>query len=91
MEEEIKDAELENILNQVNRNLSDKPWKHRMAEIISKSKNSSAVEVVSLGHFYTENGKKFVEFYGEYKEKARSMKELQPLINYLDREGYQWI
>jgi hypothetical protein len=92
MEEEIKDAELERIMNEVNSNFNDRPWRHKMAELISHGGGTlnSPGEQINLGRFYIENGEKFVEFYGDFKERARSIRELQPLINYLDREGYKW-
>jgi len=93
MDEEIKNSELERIMNEVNKNINDKPWRKEAADIISRGGGnlSSGVEIKDICRFFTEWGNKYVEFYGEYKEKARSIKELEPLINYLDKEGYHWI
>jgi hypothetical protein len=93
MEEEIKNPELEKIVNEISKNLSDKPHLRKLYGIIQNGggKFLGGGEETQICTFYTEGGKKFVEFYGDYKNKARSMNELKSLIDYLDREGYLWI
>jgi hypothetical protein len=92
MENEIN-SELEEIMGEVSKNFSDKPWNNQMLEIFEKGGGilSNKEEENLICSFHTEWDKKYVRFYGEYKEKARSMKELEPLIKYLDKEGYQWV
>lgn len=92
MEEEIKNEELERIVNDINKNF-DKPWRRAAAEIIQRGGgtliNSGKIE--NLCEYYTENGVNYVKFYGEYKEKARLMNELKEFIDFLDKGNYQWI
>jgi hypothetical protein len=92
MEENAKNEELEKIMEEVSRNFSDKPHLHELSKIMEREgkKLSDTGEEVLICRFYTEGDKKYVQFYGEYKEKARSMKELEPLIKYLDGKGYSW-
>lgn len=94
MEKENKNKELEGIMNEVSKNFSDKPWNDKLAEIFNRDNaviKETHIKIDDLCAFYTEWGKKYVEFYGEFKQKARSIPELKPLIDYLDKEGYQWI
>jgi transcriptional regulator NrdR family protein len=92
MEKEIKNEELERIVNEVDKNL-DKPWRQAVIEIISKQGGTLSPEMKLEGmcSFYTEDGINYVRFYGDYKDKARSMPELKSLIDFLDKGNYQWI
>lgn len=92
--EKENNKELEKIMKEISKNFSDKPHKNKLAEIFNKDNNAVKnphTTTNDICTFYTEWGKKYVEFYGEFKQKARSISELKPLIDYLDREGYQWI
>jgi hypothetical protein len=35
-----------------------------------------------------DEGEKHAEFYGKYREKAKSIKELNPILNYIHEKGY---
>lgn len=91
MENEIN-SELENIMKEVSRNFS-KPWNNQLLKIFEQGGGtlSSKGEENLICNFHSEWGKKYVKFYGEYREKARSMPELKPLIDYLVKEGYEWV
>jgi len=68
------DNKLVKVLEKVNNNFSKRAY----------SSNGNKEE--PFFHIYEES--KFVEFYGEFKDKARSMKELEPLFNYMNEYGY---
>jgi phosphoglycolate phosphatase-like HAD superfamily hydrolase len=93
MKEEIKDEKLESLIKEVSRNFSNKPWNNSLREIFERGGGTllNKEEENSICTFYTEWGEKYVKFYGKYKENTRSLKELKPLIDYLDKEGYKWI
>lgn len=93
MKEEIKDEKLVRAMNEVSKNFSDKPHHHKASEIINLGGGtpSNSIDINRICKVYTEWGKKYVEFYGNYKNKARSIEELQPLIKLLDEDKYEWI
>jgi hypothetical protein len=92
MKEEIKDEKLESIIKEVSRNFFNTHKNNQLRDIFNRGGTpNKSITNIDLCSVYTEWGKKYVEFYGEYKEKARSMSELKTLIDYLDKEGYEWI
>lgn len=70
------DEELEKIINEINGNLSDR--------LFMKEKNEDELFVVFRDDI------KYAEFQGEFGKKARSIKELKPLFDYLDKNGYTY-
>lgn len=90
--EKENNSEIENIMKEVSKKFS-KPWNNQLLKIFENGGGtlSPKVEEDLICSFHTEWEKKYVRFYGEYREKARSMPELKPLIDYLDREGYEWV
>ncbi len=91
MTEEHKNKELEGIINEVSRNFSENPLNERLANIFAKGGGTliSGGEITDIANINETD--KIVEFYGDYKNRIRSMGEFKPLIDYLDREGYRWI
>lgn len=69
------EKELENIINEINENLSKK--------LVGWKNNENELFVV----FY--DNTKYAEFQGEFGRKARSIIELKPLLDYLDSNGYK--
>lgn len=90
MEEEIKNPELERIINQIDKDISNNPSRQKAAEIIKGGGGTLTFEgeVKDLCYFYTENGVKCFKFYENYKN-VLPAKELEFIINHLKEEGYQ--
>jgi hypothetical protein len=91
MAEEYKNKELEGIMNEVSRNFSENHLNDKLADIFRRGGGNlrSVGEITEIATINETD--KIVEFYGDYKYKARSMKELKPLIDYLDKEAYRWM
>jgi hypothetical protein len=89
MEEKIRNEELENMVNEISRNFTNKPHLYAVSNIISSGKGRF-LNIGDINNICINETEKKVRFNGEYKDKARSMKELKPLIDYLDRNNYTW-
>ncbi len=74
------DNELEKIINEavneINRNLYEKPFRGE------GNKKEPFIEIYDYGEGY-------IEFLGPFKHKARSMKELKPLFDYIREKKYR--
>lgn len=68
------DKKLEDAINEVNRIISNKLFMYR---------GEDASLMVGI-----DETKKHAEFYGKYKEKGRSIKELKPILDYIHEKGY---
>ncbi len=90
MTEEHKNKELEGIMHEVSRNFSENPLNNKLAEIFERGGGTliSVGEIVNVASINETD--KIVRFYGDYKNRARSIKEFKPLIDYLDRNNYRW-
>ena len=77
--------ELENIFKQIATDLHNKPGKN---ELISLTGWGGGEKKEELAVTLNETEKK-AEFHGEYRQKARSIKELKPLLDYLNSNSYE--
>lgn len=68
------DKGLEDAINEVNRIISNKFFMYKGED------TSLMVEV--------DETKRHAEFYGKYKEKGPSIKELKPILDYIHEKGY---
>jgi hypothetical protein len=73
------DKELEGIMNEINEKIKNKLF------MGGREQNEPLVT------FKEEGDNKYVKFHGRFKQKARSIEALKPLIDYLDRKNYTWI
>jgi len=79
------EKELENILNEVAKNIYNKPKRDRIKTLFNEKEiNENTKLAVTINET-----DKYAEFHGEYKEKARSIKELKPLLDYIWKNGYK--
>jgi len=77
MAEKINDEELEKVINEINNNLAGRFFRG------GGPKEEHLFTMTSY-----EKGI-YIEFIGAFKEKAKSMRELNPLFEYIQRKGYK--
>jgi hypothetical protein len=79
------DKELENIFKQIATDLHNKPWKNRLISLTGwkggENKEDVAVKINETD--------KYAEFSEKYRQKARSIKELGHLLEYLNKNDYK--
>jgi hypothetical protein len=89
MEEEIKNPDLERISKEITINFSNKPHQIILREILEREGKKVFEFGNTENYVHMDETNKYAEFYGEYKKKGRFMKELEPLLNYLNSNGYR--
>jgi hypothetical protein len=92
MEEEIKNPELERILDEPNKRSLENPNKQKMIDIIKKG-GGRFIEGKDTGQAVymheDEHGKRAI-FLGEYKKREIAERELGFVLDYLNKNGYQY-
>ena len=76
--------ELENIFRQISTDLHNKPGKNELISLIGwndgEHKDEFAIEINET--------EKYAKFSEEYRKVARSIKEFEPLLKYINENGY---
>jgi hypothetical protein len=88
MEEEIKNPELEKIINEANNKLSNKRWIIEAARIINNGGGTIIKNGMAEDFIYINETDRQVTFYGSRKE-ALSKEEVKPFFEKY-KEGYTW-
>jgi hypothetical protein len=78
--------DLENIFKNIATDFHNKSWKDK---VIALGDETIGEEDNKTDFVYIDETNKYAEFKGELKNTARSMKELQPLMDYLKSNGYR--
>lgn len=82
------EKELENIFKQIATDLHNKPGKDELIALTGCKGGWRKEELIAT--FSEDGDKKVVQFQGKYRENPRSFPKLKPLIDYLDKNNYQW-